>query len=871
MADHSSFEEPSTGQGLRQKVRQGIAFLRGKWRAFSAQYPKLSKVVAIGGGLFGAGVVFMILLFFLVYVEALGPLPNYGELKDIQHNTASEVYSDDGVLLGKYYVENRVNAAFEEISPNVVNALVATEDARFFDHHGVDFRAWMRVFFKTILLSNESAGGGSTLSQQLAKNLYKRKSYPVISTLINKMRETIVARRLERIYTKEQLLALYLNTVPFSENAFGIKVAAQRFYNKSPHDLNVEEAALLVGMLKANTTYNPVRNPERALERRNTVLDRLESQGHIDQQKRDALKKLPLGLNYQPENSGDGLAPYFREHLRMEVEKILEGFEKPGGGAYNLYTDGLKIYTTINAQFQGYAEAAVREHLPKLQETFNKEWKNAKPWGNDSVLEDLKKRSPRYLNMQEQGYSEKEINEAFEKPVKMRVFNWNKEEDIREMSPMDSIRYYLTIINVGFLAIEPQTGLVRSWVGGVDYQYFQYDHVKSRRQIGSTFKPIVFAQALRSGMPPCEYTSGGLVTYDDAEMQNGGKGTAVLAVNQAPAENEAHSWTPRNSDGNYAGAYSMEGALCKSVNTVAVKTIMRAGVNSVRKLAQEMGIQGNLPKDASIALGTGQASLMEMLQVFGTFANRGKRPTLHYLDRIETADGKVLVSFDRPDQQEFPQVLPAIYADMMSQMLKSVVDKGTASRVRWENGLYNVDLAGKTGTTQNHSDGWFIGYTPNLIAGTWIGAALPSVHFRSMYTGQASGTAVPVWGKFMGQIYKNAEYKSKVFTKFVLPPDTTMSLMRCPYVISDSMATEIYEQNLPDSVKIERIMEDRPRRDNETEEEYTERVDRIHQRKEKREETREKLKNFWNNTLFGKGGKEEKKEEKPAENNNGGR
>ncbi len=860
MAEQPSFDGQTIWQKVKALARPGVAFLRAKWAVFHSKYPRLSIATAIVGGLFGGGLIFLFGLFFLIWTGLLGPLPTYGELKDIQHNTASEVYAEDGVLLGKYYIENRVNAAFEEISPNVVNALVATEDARFFAHNGVDLRAWFRVFFKTVLLSNESSGGGSTLSQQLAKNLYKRKRYLVLSTLVNKIREILIARRLERIYSKEQLLALYLNTVPFSENAFGIKVAAQRFYNKSPQDLKIEEAALLVGMLKANTTYNPVRHPEKSLERRNTVLDRMEDQGHINAEQCESLKKLPLKLNYQSENSGDGLATYFREHLRVEVEKILEGFEKPNGEAYNLYTDGLKIYTTINAEFQSYAETAVREHLPKLQQSFDKEWKNAKPWGNDSTLEDLKKRSPRYQSMKELGFSEKEINEAFNTPVKMRVFNWAKEEDVREMTPMDSIKYYLTMINVGFLAIEPNTGLVRTWVGGIDYQYFQYDHVKARRQIGSTFKPVVFAQALRSGMRPCEYTSSALVMYDDVELEKGGTGTVVAAVNEAPAERTEGQWTPRNSDGKYSGMYSMEGALCNSVNTVAVKTIMRTGVKSVRQLAKEMGMEADLPNDASIALGTGQASLMEMLQVFGTFANRGQKPVLHYLDRIETADGKVLVTFDRPNPQEFQRVLTPLHADMMSQMLKSVIERGTGSRVRWENGLYNVDLAGKTGTTQNHSDGWFVGFTPNLIAGVWIGAALPTVHFRSMYTGQASVTAVPVWGRFMGQIYKNEQYKSKVFTRFTAPPDTTMALMRCPYTIADSMALEEMEEEIADSLKIEQTIDDRPRRENETEEEYAERMERLRRRLEKREENRDKLKDFWNNTLFGKD--KEKKEEK---------
>lgn len=870
MADQPSSNWQMILQKAKDKARQGFAFLKSKWIPFRNKYPKLALATAIGGSLFGIGSLFILVLFILIYTGALGALPTYGELKNIQHDMASEVYAEDGVLLGKYYVENRVNAAFEEISPNVVNALVATEDARFFEHNGVDMRAWLRVFFKTILMSNESSGGGSTLSQQLAKNLYKRKSYHVLSTLVNKIREVLVARRLENIYSKEQLLALYLNTVPFSENAFGIKVAAQRFYNKSPQNLEVQEAALLVGMLKANTTYNPIRHPEKSHERRNVVLDRMQRYGHIDKATCDSLKQLPFKLNYQPENSGDGLAPYFREHLRVEVERILEGFEKPNGDPYNLYTDGLKIYTTINAQFQGYAEKAVREHLPKLQETFNKEWKNGKPWGDDSVLQDLKKRSPRYQNMKAEGASEKEIDEAFNTPVKMRVFNWKNDEDVREMTPMDSIKYYLSMINVGFLAIEPQTGLVRTWVGGIDYRYFQYDHVKARRQIGSTFKPIVFAQALRMGMRPCDYTSGALVSYDNNELKNGGNGVSALAVNETiPPEREADIWTPRNSDGEYSNAYSMEGALSKSVNTVAVKTIMRTGVKSVRQLAKDMGFQGDLPQDASIALGTGQASLMEMLQVFGTFADRGQRPEIHYLDRIETADGQVLVSFDRPNPKQFPQVLSPLHADMMSQMLRSVVDRGTASRVRWENGLYNVELAGKTGTTQNQSDGWFIGYSSNLIAGVWIGASLPSVHFKSLYTGQSSATAVPIWGKFMGDIYKNPTWKSKVFGRLAMPPDTTMAAMQCPYTMVDSFWVEAEQEALSDSLRNEELIQNTPRRDFETDEEYAKRVEKAIERSEKRDETRDKLKDFWNNKLFGKKKKNEQKEE-PEKDNDGG-
>ena len=662
---------------------------------FYGRYPRWAIAGLITGGLGILGFLSVLVIAALVYFEALGPVPGYPELEAISNHNASEVYAEDGVLLGKYYVENRINADFEEISPDLINALVATEDARFFEHSGIDVRAAARVLVKSILLMDESSGGGSTLSQQLAKNLYPREDYLMLSMVVNKMREMLIARRLEKVYAKEELLRLYLNTVSFGEGIFGIKVAAQRFFNKSPEALNLEEAAVLVGMLKATTYYSPVRHPENAERRRNIVLGQMVRYGYLDAEVKDSLIQLPLETDYRPEGHNKGLATYFREHLRHELDDILKDYTKPDGTPYNLYTDGLRIYTSIDARLQRYAEEAVQEEMTKVQENFYEDWKKGTPWGSSEVLERAVRKSERYQKLKDKGLSEEAIDAIFQQPVPMTVFSWEKGEEEREMSPLDSVKYYLTLLNAGFLAADPSTGLIKAWVGGIDHKYFQYDHVFAKRQVGSTFKPVVYATALQSGMLPCEYTYNRQVAY--AKYDN---------------------WSPRNADGEYDGVYSMEGALSNSVNTVTVEIMMRTGMDSVRQLGQAMGIESRIPAVPSIALGAVEASLYEMTKVYGTFANRGRRPEWHYLDRIETADGTVLAEFDRPNPRRFPRVLEKPQADMMIRMLESVVDSGTARKLRYHYGLYN-DLAGKTGTTQNQSDGWFMGFNPRLVAGAW--------------------------------------------------------------------------------------------------------------------------------------------------------
>jgi len=719
----------------------------------------------------------------LTYRGAFGELPTYGELKNIQNNTASEVYSEDGVILGKYYIENRVNADFDELSPFLLNALVATEDARFFKHSGVDFRALIRVAFKTILLQQDNAGGGSTISQQLAKNLFGRRTKGFFAMPATKVKEMFTARRLEKTYTKEELLKLYLNTVPFGDNVYGVKVASQRFFNTSPADLSVEDAATLIGMLKANSYYNPVRNPERAVKRRNTVLAQMVKYKYLPAKDLDSLQQRPIEVKLKTEGHNKGTATYFREHLRGELKDILKDIEGPSGKPYNVYTDGLKIYTTIQSDFQRMAEEAVREHLQKLQKDFDKDKSLA---GATDLIQKIKKKSKRYERLKAAGLTEKAINKNFAKPVKMTVFSWSEAgEEVVEMSPLDSIKYYISILNAGFMVMQPQTGKVQAWVGGIDQKYFQYDHVKAKRQVGSTFKPFVYAEGLRQGYLPCDYLYNRLVTYSDYQ-----------------------DWTPRNSDGKYGGLYSMKGALSNSVNAATVDMIMRTSVDSVRLLAQQLGVNSDIPEVPSIALGAADLPLIEMVNAYATFANKGVKPTRYYLTKIEDSRGEVIYEAEVPDREEFPQVLEEEDNALLTNMLQAVVDSGTARRIRYIYKLEN-DIAGKTGTTQDQSDGWFMGYTPVFAAGSWVGAEYPVVHWKSLGKGQGANTALPIWGIFAKKLYSNPTYKKlQRATFYPLDIDTELAI-DCPsYLESEDMLPVAEEESEDvDNLKVNDVLD----------------------------------------------------------------
>jgi len=762
-----------------------------------------------------------------------GTLPNYAALSNIQSDQASEVYDLRGTTLGKYYIENRVNADSSELPKHLVEALVATEDARFFEHGGVDIRSLARVFFRTMLMQDESSGGGSTISQQLAKNLYPREEYGYLGIAVSKVKEMLTARRLEKIYSKDRILRLYLNTVPFGGNAYGIKIAAQRYFNKGLELLSIDEGAVLIGMLKATSYYNPHRYPERAKLRRNVVLSQMAKAGYLEEKDVTKFSEMPIKLNYQKESHDLGLATYFREHLRHEVQSALSKFTKEDGSSYNLYTDGLRIFTTLDATLQRYAEESVKEHLSGLQRSFAKEWQGREPWATKEFLAMEMKKSTRYKQLERAGKSEGEIRRIFEESLPMTIFDWEQGEKEVEMTPMDSIRFYLSLLQTGMLVADPASGKIRAWVGGVDHRYIQYDHVKSRRQIGSTMKPIVYAAALRSGVRPCAYLENSLVQYTDYK-----------------------DWEPRNSDGNYGGYYSMEGALSHSVNTVTVDLAFQAGVPEVRELATSLGIDTYIAKEPAIALGAVEASLWQMVSVYATFANAGARPDLQFLDRIETQDGTVLLDNTKKKNGPFEQVLSSEEANILTHLMQSVVDSGTARRLRYEYGVRG-DIAGKTGTTQNQSDGWFMGYTPKLIAGVWVGAESPSVHFRSTRIGQGANSALPIWGRFMRKVQGNKHLSMYRGGEFEALSDSVLMELDCPpYLeelpeIFDSIAD--FEELLKFSQEMDEIDQEQlgdlirkaPRRQSETLSEYSERIRDRNDKVLKKRERKAKREGFW--------------------------
>ena len=690
----------------------------------------------------------------LLYSYVSSKVPSEAELKNIQNHTASEIYSADGVLLGKYFIYERSNVSYNEISSDLIHALVATEDARFYEHSGVDGIGLLRVLVKSILLRQENSGGGSTLSQQLAKNVFPRKRYRFFSLPLNKLREAITARKLEKVFNKEQILTLYLNTVPFGDNAYGIKVAAKRFFDKAPADLSIQESAVLIGMLKANTTYNPRKNPERSKERRNVVLEQLYKKDYLSKGIVDSLKALPLLVNYTVENHHEGLAPYFREELRKELLIWLAEHPAADGTEYNLYTDGLKIYTTLDSRMQKHAEEAVSEHMTVLQRTFFAHWKGQKPWGkNKVVIEEAKKRCDRYKDLTAQGLSEKEITAAFNKAIPMKIFAWTGDKEVT-MSPMDSLKYYQYFLQAGLLAMSPESGYIKAWVGGINHEHFQYDHVNvnTKRQVGSTFKPIVYASALKQGIDPCEQFSDEKKVYEQFD-----------------------GWSPGNSENEYGGSYSMEGALAKSVNTVSVELIVRSGIDKTIQLAKSMGITSELEPIPSIALGSGDVSLTEMVTAYATFANEGLVNAPVYLIRIEDKYGKEIF---KQKQQKPKRVLSTDDAAMLTHMLQSVVNNGTASSLRSVYGFHR-DIAGKTGTTQSQADGWFIGYTPTLVAGVWVGAEDRRVHFRSLALGKGAATALPVWAKFMAKVDRDPAFKQNRNQHFKPLSQAATSKLNC--------------------------------------------------------------------------------------------
>jgi len=722
----------------------------------------IKRILKIGAALCLIGLLSIFTLIFAVRYGVFGDLPTNEELRSIDNPIASEIYSSDGVLLGKYYIENRSNVQFNDISEYLVKALVATEDARFFEHKGVDSRSVFRVLIKSVLMGNRSAGGGSTISQQLSKNLYPRQSYFPLTMPVNKIKEIITAQRLERIYPKEEILTLYLNTVSFGEKAFGIGTAARRFFNKIPNEVSIDEAAMLIGLLKGPGLYNPRLHPERAIKRRNTVLSRMSAKGYVREDRIEEYKKQPLNLKYTNISQSEGFAPYFRHVLRDDLKKWCEDNIRSDGYKYNLFKDGLKIYTTIDSKMQVFAQEAVTEHMTEVQGAFRAS--GFKPYEkNPKILEDAKKQCYRYLSMKKQGKSTREIEKAFNTPQKMSVFVGDRDQEVT-MTPLDSLKHYLEFFNASFMAVDPETAHVKAWVGGINHTMFKRDFVTHRRQVGSTFKPLVYAAAFEEGVEPCAYFSNEKKVYKDHQ-----------------------NWSPRNYDGKYGGAYSLEEGLTKSMNTVAAELVLEVGVEPVIEVAKELGVENKLPAVPSIALGSGELTLFEMVGAYAALANGGYQTKPQYLLKIEDRKGRVLDQFKTKKKTTRKKVLAKRTAEVVTAMIQNVVNEGTARSLRSRYSL-TQDIAGKTGTTQNYTDGWFIGYTPDLVAGAWVGHEDRRIRFESSTLGSSTKTALPIWAKFFQKIFKDAEYRAWTQHRFVYES----------YKLDQDLNCEAYLEELPD-------------------------------------------------------------------------
>ena len=714
----------------------------------------------------------LLLAFVLFVIATFLRTPGTAELSAIRHYEASSAYTSDGELLGRYYVQNRDEIPIDHVPQHFLDALLAIEDIRFHNHNGIDCRALGRVLVRTIML-RQDAGGGSTITQQLAKNLYPRENPGLRGVVTGKLREMVIARRLERIYSKEEILELYLNTVSFGEDTWGLRTASERFFNVPPEELELHQAAVLAGMLRATTWYNPRRNPDNALRRRNLVLWQMERHGMIDAEAFEAARERQLDLDYNRRAQNEGMAPHFRAWLGSRLQHILATQSALDGRTYNLLTDGLLIETTLDSRYQAAAEYAVNTQLAELQAAFDRHRGHEPVFGrNHPLVLRTWQGSDRYRQMVEAGAGQETIDETFDTPSPVDLFTWEGPKNVT-ISPRDSIRHYLSFLNAGFLAMDPASGEVKAWVGGIPHRNFQFDHVRARRQTGSAFKPIVYAAALESGTRPCDYRRNLLSTYVQYD-----------------------EWTPSNLQQEYGGHYSIQAALAQSVNTISVELLMETGVDEVIQTIRRLGIMSPIPASPSIALGSAELSLLEMVQAYSAFANRGIPAEPRFIKAVYNADGELIYDFREegtghrsdsgsrngsPHNAEvfsvrdftvaFPSAAPVNSvshpsepatvdpmhpqepafseetAAAMVAMLARTVDKGTASGLRTRFGIQHA-VAGKTGTTQHFSDGWFVGMTPDLVFGSWVGGVTPAVRLPQQF-GFASQTALPVAGLFL--------------------------------------------------------------------------------------------------------------------------
>lgn len=760
--------------------------IRSAWADYAKNNPRESKIVGWIIKIFGSILLIAFLTVLFTALGLFGHIPSTDEIKQLESANATEIYTGDGVLIGKYYVENRTTIELDSISPYLITALLAIEDKRFFEHSGIDLRSWMRVFKG--LATQSQLGGGSTLSQQLAKNLFPRKNYwiPGVSLFINKVKENLISMKLENIHNKEELLIMYLNTVPFGGNRFGIQEASRYFYNKRPKNLEPDEAATLIGMLKATTALDPTRNPNNSKKRRDLVLTqmlknkdfRFESSemstishmitnGAIDEDTYNTMIERPITAKvHEDVGNNDGIATYFREYLRTKVvPNILKNLIKEDGTAYNMYTDGLKITTSLDSKMQEHAEAAVFKHMSWLQQEFYKHWKGykeSKPWGDDKWIDEQVKKSDRYITLKENNYTDAQIDSIFNVPAPMKIISWKKipvEKDTM-LTPLDSVRYYFTMLNCGFMAMDYKNGLVKAWVGGTDFKYFKFDHILSKRQVGSTFKPIVYSAALMDSISPCKFIRNDQVTIKD--------------------------WSPRNSDESYGGWYSVIGGITYSTNVIAAQLIEKVGIQKTIDLAAKMGVTSTLPREFGISLGAADISLFDMMKVFGTIANKGVRPEPITVVKIEDRYGNIIYDhFEslKNDPKIGPHVIAmdTLTASTMTRMMQSVIVYGTGNNLR-SRFVPHGDFAGKTGTTQNHADGWFIAFNPDIVTGAWVGGPSPAVRFRSMNLGSGAAMALPIVGNFWYSLAIDKNFAKITQNKFTFSENIN-SKVQCPFRI----------------------------------------------------------------------------------------
>ena len=679
----------------------------------------------------------------LNFLWLFGYSPTINELKNPPYAIASEVYSSDSVLIGRYFKENRIPVVYDSIAPIVFKALVATEDVRFYQHHGIDFYSIGSSIWST---ANGDKRGASTITQQLAKNLFRTRSrtsqglirfIPGVKTIVYKTKEWITALKLEYLYDKKDILEMYLNTVSFGNNSFGIKVAAKKYFNKLPIDLNTEEAALLVGMLKATSTYNPITKQAKALERRNTVLAQMAKDGVISERKFNQIVKHPIKLSLSEDDEKDKTKD---SYLRTAVANYLEKWCDENG--FDLYADGLKIYTTIDSRMQKHGEEAMQDWMKTLQKRFRNTWQNEAPWRDENGVEipnflnTLAKRLPLYNTLQDKyGEQTDSIEAKLNAKKRMKIFTWKGEKDTT-FSTYDSLAYYASILQSGLMTLDPFTGHIKTWVGGINYKYFKYDHInQAKRQAGSTFKPFVYLAAIDNGYSPCDKFTDKAITINYKE------------------DGEEKSWSPKNSDWSFSGKeMSLRWAMGKSCNSVTAQLTEAIGWDKVVKYAKKLGIESPLKSVPSIGLGSNDVTLYEMIRAYGVFLNIGVKTEPVLVTKINDQDGKLLAEF-KPKQE---RVISEETAWLMIHMFKGGMEEpGGTSQALWEYDIWSKgnEIGGKTGTTSNHSDGWYIGITKDLVTGVWVGADERSIHFKTSDYGEGSKTALPIYGKFMERLY----------------------------------------------------------------------------------------------------------------------